>query len=120
VPALGLTLGLRRIILFTRSLDAMTAFYRDVLGLELLVDEKGWKEFSVRAGDAGGVRLALHAGEPAPGKTKLAFFTDEVEKARDELVKRGAKMRALKGGDGLDLCDGEDPDGNPFQLSNRR
>ena len=38
---------------------------------------------------------------------------------REELMKRGAKMGKVKSGAGLDLCEGTDPDGNPFQISNR-
>ncbi len=34
-------------------------------------------------------------------------------------MKRGAKMGKVKSGAGLDLCEGVDPDGNPFQISNR-
>ena len=111
-------LALRRVIIFTRSIDELTAFYRDVLGLPLLVDDKGWKEL-----DAGGARLAIHAGTPSgeegAGAHKLAFFTDRVAETRAELVSRGVKMKATKSFNGLDLCDGEDPDGNVFQLSNR-
>ncbi len=44
-------------ILFTQNMAAMLAFYRDVLGLALLIDEPGFKEF-----DTGGCRLALHHG----------------------------------------------------------
>jgi hypothetical protein len=28
-------------------------------------------------------------------------------------------MGHVKSGSGLDLCEGKDPDGNPFQISNR-
>jgi catechol 2,3-dioxygenase-like lactoylglutathione lyase family enzyme len=107
-------LTLRRVILFTRRMDEMTAFYRDVIGLRLVTEEPKWKDF-----DASGMRLSLHAGESAIGKTKLAFYTDDVRGARAELVKRGAKMRDVISSDNLDLCDGTDPDGNAFQLSNR-
>lgn len=107
-------IALRRVILFTRRMEEMTAFYRDVIGLWPLADEPKWKDF-----DAGGMRLSLHAGEPGVGKTKIAFFTDDVRGAREELVKRGAKLKEVISGEGLDLCDGTDPDGNVFQLSNR-
>jgi len=113
LPAVKLVL--RRVILFTRSLETLTTFYRDTLGLALVGDERGWKDFDA----GGGVRLSLHSGEPAVGKTKLAFFTADVEKTRAELLERGVKMKRLIRGEGLDLCDGEDPDGNVFQLSNR-
>jgi hypothetical protein len=43
-----------------------------------------------------------------------------VSKARAELVARGIEMGNDPGdGDGLKLCDGKDPEGNVFQVSNR-
>jgi catechol 2,3-dioxygenase-like lactoylglutathione lyase family enzyme len=50
-------LSMRRIILFTSDMERMTEFYRDVLGLPLRTDERGWKEF-----DADGCVIALHNG----------------------------------------------------------
>ena len=70
-----MTLSMRRIVLFT------TAFYRDVLGLKVRKDRKGWKEF-----DANGCVIALHNG------------TSEVGRRR---------------------CEGKDPDGNLFSVSDR-
>jgi catechol 2,3-dioxygenase-like lactoylglutathione lyase family enzyme len=104
-----------RIIFFTNNMDAMVAFYRDVMGLKTVTDEKGWKEFN-----AGGFRVALHSGPPSPGKKgpKLVFYAKDVAKTRDALVAKGAKFG--KAGSGtFALCDGRDPDGNPVQLSNR-
>lgn len=42
---------LARVILFTNEMDAMTVFYRDVVGLAVVSEEQGWREF-----DAGGAR----------------------------------------------------------------
>jgi catechol 2,3-dioxygenase-like lactoylglutathione lyase family enzyme len=104
-----------RVILFTNQMEKMTAFYRDILGLEQVTDEKGWREF-----DAGGVRIGLHSGPPSPGKKgpKLAFFTKDVGARREVLVRRGAKFGKVSRGE-VHLCNGKDPDGNPVQLSNR-
>jgi len=109
------TLKMARVILFTNQMDKMTAFYRDVLGLPQVTDEKGWREFS-----AGGVTVALHSGPPSPGRKgpKIVFFAKDVAAMRAVLVKRGATFG--KAGEGeLQLCNGKDPDGNPIQLSNR-
>ena len=94
----------------------MTAFYRDVIGLELKVDEPGWKEF-----DAGAIALALHNGTSEVGRRppKMVFHSSDVAATRETLRQRGAKMGKVKSGSGLDLCEGTDPDGNPFQISNR-
>jgi len=41
-------------------MDAMTAFWRDIMGLKQVTDEPGWRQF-----EAGGMRIALHSGSPA-------------------------------------------------------
>jgi len=103
--------------MFTRQIDAMAAFYRDVIGLKQIANEPGWKDFT-----AGGCNLALHRGSSEVGRRppKLVFHANDVAAAREVLVKRGASMGKVKSGAGLDLCEGRDPDGNPFQISNRR
>src|SRR5277367_2912065 len=110
------SMQIRRIVMFTNQMEAMTAFYRDVIGLELKANEKGWKDF-----DAGGINLALHNGTSEVGRRppKMVFHSTDVAATREELMKRGAKMGKVKSGAGLDLCEGTDPDGNPFQISNR-
>jgi catechol 2,3-dioxygenase-like lactoylglutathione lyase family enzyme len=105
-----------RVILFTGQMEAMSRFYGDVLGLQQVTEEKGWKEF-----DAGGVTIALHSGPASPGKKgpKLVFYAKDVEAERERLVGLGAKFGKVRVGEKLCLCDGKDPDGNPVQLSNR-
>lgn len=109
-------LKLSRVVLFTANMDRMAAFYRDVLGFTLKTDEKGWKVF-----DAGSCGIALHSGKSQPGARppKLGFDVKDVAATRDILVARGAKMGKVSSRDGLDLCGGKDPDGNPFSLTNR-
>ena len=111
-----MSLAIRRVIIFTKRMPAMTAFYRDTLGLSLTANEAGWREF-----DAGGCALALHNGTSEVGvrAPKIAFYSKDVAKSRAELIARGAKLGLVKSKDGLDLCEGKDPDGNPFQISNR-
>ena len=107
---------IRRVVMFTNQMEKMAIFYRDIIGLPLKVNEKGWKDF-----DAGGIMLALHNGTSAVGRRapKIVFYSSDVAATREMLIKRGAKMGEVKSGAGLDLCEGKDPDGNPFQLSNR-
>jgi catechol 2,3-dioxygenase-like lactoylglutathione lyase family enzyme len=109
-------LSMRRIVLFTKDMPRMTPFYRDVLGLRLRKDEKGWKEF-----DANGCIIALHNGTSEVGRRppKVGFWTSAIAAARQELIRRGAKMSKLMEGAGLVRCEGKDPDGNPFLLSDR-
>jgi catechol 2,3-dioxygenase-like lactoylglutathione lyase family enzyme len=105
-----------RIILFTAQMDIMSDFYGRVLGLKLISQEKGWREF-----DAGGTSVALHSGPASPGRKgpKIAFHSTNVAVLRETLVARGAKFGKVRQGEILCLCDGKDPDGNPIQLSDR-
>jgi catechol 2,3-dioxygenase-like lactoylglutathione lyase family enzyme len=111
-----MTLAMRRIVLFTNNMQEMVAFYRDVLGLPLKTNEKGWTEF-----DAGGCGIALHNGSSRIGARppKLVFFAADVAAARAALAARGAKLGKVMSGGGLVRCEGKDPDGNPYSLSNR-
>ena len=110
-------LSIKRIVMFTNRMPVMAAFYRDVIGLKQVADEKGWKEFQ-----AGGCNLALHNGTSAIGRRppKLVFYSSEVAATRAALLERGAPLGKVKSGRGLDLCEGKDPDGNPFQISNHK
>ena len=111
-----LELSIKRIILFTARMAEMASFYRDVLGLQQIDDEAGWKEFR-----AGNCNIALHNGASVVGSRppKLVFHSNDVAETRKALTGRGARLGKLKSGNGLDLCEGEDPDGNPFQISSR-
>jgi len=104
-----------RVILFTAQIDAMSKFYREVLGLKQVTNEKTWREFA-----AGGARIALHSGPASPGRKgpKIVFHAQDVPAMRETLVKRGASFGKVHYGE-FCLCDGKDPDGNPIQLSNR-
>jgi len=113
---------MQRIILFVNDMPAMTAFYRDVLGLRPIADSKHppteWLEF-----DAGGARIALHKAFDPSGKpatcNKITFYAADVPKVREQLVARGAKMYEVNNWGELITCDGHDPEGNRFQISNR-
>jgi catechol 2,3-dioxygenase-like lactoylglutathione lyase family enzyme len=113
-----MALELRRVIIFTSNLEAMEAFYRDVIGLEVLRREAGWTDLG-----AGPCRIALHAGKSSVGQRppKLAFYAADVASTRSALLKRGlAKAGPVKSTGSFDMCDCKDPDGNPFQISGRK
>jgi predicted enzyme related to lactoylglutathione lyase len=113
-----MNLELRRLILFTGNLPALTAFYRDVVGLPVAQREEGWVEFQ-----AGACGLALHAGKSVVGNRppKIAFYAADVAATRQALVKRGlAGAGPVKSAGVFDMCDCKDPDGNRFQISSRR
>jgi catechol 2,3-dioxygenase-like lactoylglutathione lyase family enzyme len=110
------SMKLARVILFTARMDAMSKFYGEVLGLRRVTNEKGWQEFA-----AGGTRIALHSGPSSPGRKgpKIVFYAKDVAALREKLVARGATLGKVRQGEVYCLCDGQDPDGNPVQLSNR-
>src|SRR2546426_10222521 len=81
--------ALEGIVWYSEDLDRARAFYRDVLGLPLLLDEGHVIHF-----DAGTVRLAIHRRPPGEGREApegvLAFGVDDMTAAYAELSKRGA------------------------------
>ena len=101
-----MTLSMRRIVLFTKDMPGMIVFYRDVLGLRLHKDEKGWKEF-----DANGCDIVLHNGTSEVGRRppKIGFWAKDIAAAREELIGRGAKMSKLMARDGLVRCEARTP-----------
>lgn len=109
-------LALSRVIIFTADIPGMTLFYRDVIGLPVLVEEKGWVELG-----AGGCSIALHGwrGKAPEGSVKIVFHSDDVAATRAALVARGATLGKVASFGAIDLCDGFDPDGNAYQISSR-
>lgn len=110
---------IKRIILFSKNVPRLARFYKDVFDLTVKGDpgDRSWIEL-----DAGACSLALHKGAPpkaAKGLPKIVFWSQDVEKTRQELAKKGAVLVKLKAFGDLQLCDGRDPEGNTFQLSNR-
>jgi catechol 2,3-dioxygenase-like lactoylglutathione lyase family enzyme len=114
--------NLARTILFVQDMDAQVRFYRDVLGLTVkapqgLADYRD--EFWVEL-DTGQCTLTLHGGgqkrlgDDAP---KLAFEVDDVEAARQHLLKHGVRVGEIRSpAPGVRVCDGFDPEGTPFSL----
>jgi predicted enzyme related to lactoylglutathione lyase len=124
---------LARVILFAKDAAALARFYADVVGLERGASPEDDADFITLAG--GGAQLCIHAIPARIAKTiviedppkareqtalKIAFFAEDVERARGEVVARGARMGKVTRFGSLALCDGVDPEGNVFQLSNRR
>ena len=117
-----MSLKLKRVIIFTSKMDALTKFYGKQLGLspriDPRVDPSEWIEF-----DAGEARIALHKahgkGNRVGGAMKLVFYAKDVVKARAALMRKKVKMgTVLRFGETV-MCDGRDPAGNRIQVSNR-
>lgn len=111
-------------MLFVKDLAGMTAFYRDVLGLQLIADtqQPNWVEFR---GD--GARFSLHAipssiavgisidSPPRPreqGGIKLTFAVRDVEAALAALDAMGLPLLQRPWG----AVEAVDPEGNVFAL----
>lgn len=112
-------LEIQRVIYFTENVEALSRFYRKVIGLEPIAGgDGGWQEFK-----AGGCNIALHRGKPNPGARgpKIVFYSADVAASRAALIKRGASdLGKIISSDDLTLFDGKDPDGNLFQVSTRK
>ena len=120
---------LNRIIVFCRDVDKMKMFYQQYFNLKLVEEIKN--EQAVLK--AGYTEIALHnIGEAyktnndkpfrAHSNTKLVFeISNDIAHFRDTLVEKGVLVKELKSFAGHDymLCDGEDSEGNVFQLMQR-
>lgn len=120
-------LTLNRIILFGNDITGLKEFYQSVFKLVLIEEiENEWMVFK-----AGQMELALHrigaeySNEffKAQSNTKMVFtITEEIASLRAELIEKGVHMKEIKSFEGIDFlfCDGEDIEGNVFQLSQKK
>jgi catechol 2,3-dioxygenase-like lactoylglutathione lyase family enzyme len=121
-----MTPSLTRIILYVQDVRRLTRFYRDVLGLAIVQEIEGeWVVFR-----PGPCELALHrvgrsyrTADTRSWKVEtnvklVLVVTRKIAELRAELVSKGVPMREIKSYPGFPgpLCDGEDPEGNIFQL----
>lgn len=119
---------LSRIIFYSANVNRQKEFYQKHFDLPLVEEiENEWLVLR-----AGAVELAFHlAGEawrsqekPGTGSNaKLVFeVKEDLKLLREKLISNGVAMREIKSYPGYtyDLCDGEDLEGNIFQLMKRR
>ena len=117
-------------MIFAKDMQAMTAFYRDVIGMQEAPG--GSADWQVLTSD--GAELALHAipkdvaakieiAEPPRPRhdvpVKVCFRASDPKAVREELLAKGVQMFESSGFGDLVLCDGTDPEGNMIQFSNR-
>lgn len=116
------TNGLIEVILFVQDMASQVAFYKEVFGLEVLypahaTDLSGENWVTL---DTGECILALHSG----GKErlgayahKIVFGVDDIHVAREQLLAKGVEVGEVRpAAPGVWVCDGKDPEGNPFSI----
>jgi catechol 2,3-dioxygenase-like lactoylglutathione lyase family enzyme len=122
---MALTSGLIEVIVYVRDMPRAVEFYRDILGLRVTYPA-GPADYGAEHWvtlDTGACTLALHAGgqgQAGADAPKIVFQVAEVESAREALVARGVTLGPVRqAAPGVRVCDGRDPDGNPFSLEAR-
>ncbi|PZR33699.1 MAG: hypothetical protein DI538_17645, partial [Azospira oryzae] len=123
------TFSLGRIIIFGHLVDKLKTFYVD--NFDFAVVEEIKDQWIVL--NAGQIELALHkigpGYVPEEGKefrvesnSKFVFYiSDNLVGFRQRLVDKGVVMGDIQSYQGIDslFCDGEDPEGNVFQIEQR-
>jgi predicted enzyme related to lactoylglutathione lyase len=116
------TTGLIEIIVYVADMSAQVRFYQDNFGLKVTYPpnlDSYADQFWVTL-DAGGVVLALHGGGQGrlgADTPKIVFGVDAIQAARAELVEKGVNLDEVRSAaPGVWVCDGRDPEGNPFSI----
>jgi catechol-2,3-dioxygenase len=123
-------LNLDTVIFYVQNVDRLKSFYSNILELEIVEDD-GLTWALLRAGNAcvglhkiGDQYLSkIKEGYKFDSNVKIVFQTEEdIHKLRQALLDKNVPMRAIKTFDnyGYWLCDGEDPEGNIFQLKQKK
>jgi catechol-2,3-dioxygenase len=119
-------LKLQTIIIFVEDVDRLKIFYVNILQLEI-VEEQPSQWLLLKAGNC---HIGLHKmgqqylDETKPfikfdSNTKIVFETEEdIHALREKLIALNVLLQEVKTFDnyGFWLCDGEDPEGNVFQI----
>lgn len=112
--------NLVEVILYVDDMSKAVAFYRDRMGLSVLYPRcenyagEMWVVF-----DTGACRLCLHggAGGARANAPKVVFGVADIQVARRELTSRGVTLgEVITPAPGIFVCNGVDPDGNPFSI----
>jgi predicted enzyme related to lactoylglutathione lyase len=117
------------IILFVKDIKRQKKFYIDHFGLEI-VEEAGDGWVLLRSGEAeiglhkmGGQYMETGAEVPAETNTKLVFDVDtDLGECHQRLTAKNINVREIQNWENYPfrLFDGEDPEGNVFQLRQRK
>lgn len=111
-----MSLKLARVTVAVQDMDKQLAFYRDALGLPVKGDAS---DPNVVELDAGPCSILLVKGPRVTDASKLVLHGENVVEMREELELLGIKVGKLKAFGPHQAFDGTDPEGNPFQITNR-
>ena len=117
-----LTTGLIEVILYVQNMASQVAFYHDKLELPILYpayvtdfSQECWVVL-----DTGACKLALHGGGQqrlGADTPKIVFGAANMDEARTTLLQRGVPLGEIRtAAPGILVCDGVDPEGNPFSI----
>lgn len=122
--------NLSGIILFVKDIEKLKTFYINVLRLELKEEiSSEWVLLKAGQCDIGLHKAGSEYAEIIDGclhkdnNTKIVFDIDtDIYLLREQLTGKNVSLREIKTWDGFDyiICDGEDPEGNVFQLRQRK
>jgi predicted enzyme related to lactoylglutathione lyase len=118
---------LNRVIIFVGDVQKCAHFFTDVFGFKRLPSDHPSTEWIEL--DTGGCRLAFHKAHGPDGPIdsptgspmnphKIVFHAEDVEAVRATAVARGAAMGDIRKFGSVVFCDGQDPEGHVFQISN--
>jgi catechol-2,3-dioxygenase len=123
-------LSIDTIIIFVQNVDKLKSFYVDILQLQIVeAFQSDW--LLLKAGDC---KIGLHkignqhlddnsSAFKFDNNTKIVFEIDiDINLLREQLLNQHIQMQEVKTFDnyGYWLCDGEDPEGNVFQLKQKK
>lgn len=123
-------LQLDTIIIFVHDVDQLKSFYVDILKLSIVEELKSeWVLLKAGNGQIGLHKIG-HAyldknKEPhkLESNTKIVFeVEEEINEIRELLLQKNVAMKEIMTFDNYNywLCDGEDPEGNVFQLKQKK
>ena len=117
--------NLVEVVLYARVMQTQVEFYRDVLGLPVKFPpncDDFRREYRVTF-DTGCCVLALQSGGArriGEGLTHIIFNVEDIQATRARLLDNGVRIGPIRQMDLTTLvCDGEDPEGNPFSIECR-
>jgi catechol 2,3-dioxygenase-like lactoylglutathione lyase family enzyme len=113
----GMTFESQITFVRTADLERATRFYRETLGLELVLDQGGCRIF--RASDGAYLGVCAHMGEPSPEGVVLTLVAEDVDAWYERLVASGVVFeKQPTHNDEFEIyhCFFRDPDGHLLEI----